>query len=92
MRCAVVVNGFICADAACTKLPVQVLSMTSSDTCTATEFVILTDSEFQQNTASPFRLSVADGATLSALIVSVWVSAWVFKALVRVLYDPQSET
>jgi hypothetical protein len=37
------------------------------------------------HTVSPFVLSVADGATLSMLIVGVWVSAWAFKSMMRVV-------
>lgn len=34
-------------------------------------------------TTSPFVLSVADGAVLSALIISVWVSAMVFRSFIK---------
>lgn len=37
--------------------------------------------------SSPFSMSVQDGAALSMLIISVWVSAAIFKWLARVVSD-----
>lgn len=42
-------------------------------------------------TASPFVLSVADGAALSMLIIGVWVAAFALKSLMRVVNPPDAE-
>lgn len=66
---------------------------TQAATCTGSEFVLLTQSELDTYTASPFRMSVADGAVLSGLIIAVWVAAFIARALVRSLFsDASSET
>lgn len=36
----------------------------------------------------PFSMSVQDGALLSGLIVSVWVSALVFRYFIRMVRNP----
>lgn len=64
-----------------------VLAATGDVTCTGSQFVLLTQSELDAYTASPFRLSVADGAVVSGLIVAVWVSAFYWRAMVRALFS-----
>lgn len=58
---------------------------TTATSCTGSEFVLLTQSELDLYTASPFRLSVADGAAVSGLIIAVWVAALYWRSLVRAL-------
>ncbi len=62
------------------------MTATSDSSCTGSEFVILTQSELDFYTASPFRLSVADGLVLSSAILGVWVAALVARYLVRVIW------
>lgn len=64
-----------------------VLTATSDETCTGSQFVLLTQSELDLYTASPFRLSVADGAAVSGLIIAVWVAAHYWRALTRALFS-----
>jgi len=66
------------------------LTATADESCTGSQFVLLTQSELDFYTASPFRMSVADGAVLSGLIVGVWVAAFICRALVRSLFNDGS--
>lgn len=59
---------------------------TAATSCTGSEFVLVTQGELDFYTASPFRLSVGDGAALSGLILGVWVSGLVVRYLVRVIF------
>lgn len=43
-------------------------------------------------TNSPFAMSVTDGATLSGLIIGVWVAAFVIRAAIRALGDHSDAT
>jgi hypothetical protein len=61
------------------------LTATEDTSCTGSQFVLLTQSELDLYTASPFRLSVADGAVLSFLIIGVWVTALAFRSMVKVV-------
>lgn len=67
------------------------LSATSATTCSGTEYVLLTQGELDLRTASPFVMSLADGAALSGAIVSVWVSALIVRALARVLFERETD-
>jgi hypothetical protein len=64
---------------------------TSDTACTGSQYVIVTQAELDLMTASPFRLSVADGAILSSLIVSVWVTGAIARWLVDVIRDRGQE-
>lgn len=61
------------------------LVATEDTSCTGSQFVLLTQSELDVYMASPFRMSVGDGVALSALILSVWVSALIARNLIRVV-------
>jgi hypothetical protein len=62
------------------------MTATGASSCTGSEFVLLTQSELDFYTASPFRMSVADGAALSGLIVGVWVTALICRYWARVVF------
>lgn len=67
------------------------LTATEDTACTGSQFVLLTQSELDTYTASPFRMSVEDGATLSGLIISVWVSALIGRWLIRVIWSDANQ-
>jgi hypothetical protein len=54
-------------------------------TCTASQYVVMTDAEFALHTASPFRLTVAEGGAVAGGILLLWAAAWGVRALARVL-------
>lgn len=54
-------------------------------TCTTSQYVVMTDAEFAQHTASPFRLTVAEGGAVAGGILLLWASAWGVRAVMRVL-------
>jgi hypothetical protein len=68
------------------------LMATADTSCTGSQFVLLTQSELDFYTVSPFRLSVADGAAVSGLIIAVWVAAFYWRALVRALFSDADST
>ncbi len=59
--------------------------------CTAAQYVVMTDAEFQQATASPFRLTLAEGGAISGAILLVWASGWAFRQLQRAMRTPEPE-
>lgn len=71
---------------------VAVAYMSPSGVCAEGEVLVYTAQEVDQNTASPFRLSVADGAVVSGLIIAVWVAAFIWRALIRVLSSDADST
>lgn len=54
-------------------------------TCTASQYVVMTDAEFSTLTASPFRLTLAEGGAISTAILLVWAAAWGIKTIAVVL-------
>lgn len=75
-----------------TVAPDGVLVASTAETCTGSEFVLLTQSELDLYTASPFRLSVSDGAALSGAILAVWVAAFYWRALIRAVFGDSGES
>jgi hypothetical protein len=67
------------------------LTATADTSCTGSQFVLLTQSELDFYTVSPFRMSVADGAALSGAIIGVWVSAAIVRWLARVLFPSDAD-
>lgn len=59
--------------------------------CAAAQYVVMTDAEFQRATASPFRLTLAEGGAISGAILLVWASGWAFAQLQRALRTPEPE-
>lgn len=61
--------------------------------CYDTQLVLVTQVEWQQNTASPFRMSLSDGAAVGAAILLVWAAAYGIKAAGRALSsgDPEHD-
>ena len=88
--CGAAVVGGLC-DA---PMVVQRQSITSS-TANATgglqsQFASLIGCELQSE--SPFVMSVADGATLSFLIVGVWAVAFYWRSLVKAVWSSDAES
>lgn len=53
--------------------------------CTTAQYVVMTDAEFDLHTASPFRLTVAEGGAVAGGILLLWGAAWGIRAIARVL-------
>jgi len=62
--------------------PLQVYAAASAP-CSG--YVVLTPAEYAHVAANPFNLSIADGASVAGAVASVWLIAWVSRALVRAL-------
>lgn len=72
---------------------VRVLVPVDGSTCTG--LVVLTPAEFAHMANNPFNLSLEDGAMVAAAVASVWLLAWVSRAMVLALGsdgDSRSET
>lgn len=54
-------------------------------TCLPSQYVVMTQSEFDLHTASPFRLTVAEGGAVAGGILLLWGAAWGIRAIARVL-------
>ena len=67
------------------------LTATEDTSCTGSQFVLLTQSELDFYTVSPFRMSVADGAALSSAIVAVWAAAFIVRVMARALFDKDTD-
>lgn len=53
--------------------------------CTGSQYVVVTQAEFDAATVSPFRLSLDEAGAISAAILGVWAIGWAIRTLVRVL-------
>ena len=51
--------------------------------CPASSFVMLTQAEYSEVAASPFRLSLAEGAQIGAAIMAVWAVGFGVRAVIR---------
>jgi hypothetical protein len=60
-----------------------------ADPCTG--FVLLTPAEYSAMAANPFVLSAEDGAAVAMAVVGVWVVAFAFRALFRVIRGSEEE-
>ncbi|WP_239024407.1 phage coat protein [Ramlibacter humi] len=61
----------------------------------STPYVVLRPAEVDalaSSSASPFRLTLAEGSAVSVAILGVWATAWAFKALSRALKAGDPET
>jgi hypothetical protein len=60
-------------------------------TCTAAQYVVLTNQEFQRSVSSPFHLTLAEGGAISGAILLVWAAGWGIRQLTRALRTPEPE-
>lgn len=68
---------------------VRVLVPVDGEACTG--LVVLTPAEYAHVASNPFNLSYEDGAMVAGAVASVWLLAWVFRALVRALGSDGAE-
>lgn len=95
MRCATSINFWAFDNSAGSSLvEVEGIALGSEGVaCTGSQYVVMTQAEFDQATVSPFRLSVADASLLSGAVLLIWALAWGFRMAIRVVReaDPASE-
>lgn len=70
---------------------INVVALTSNTTCPTGEMQLTTANEFDLATASPWNLSIAEGALIAGSILAVWALGYAFKSLKRVLGDNSPE-
>jgi hypothetical protein len=100
MQCATVQTIVTCGNTGgnnCTgKQQVNVLAMTTSNSCSDQQLSVLTGSEVralqtQSSQNSPFALSLSEGSIIGASIILVWATAWGIKAMVRTIGSGEPE-
>lgn len=64
---------------------------TPNNPCLSTELAIMTQGELGQSTASPFHLTVAEGAIIAASILGVWAIGYSIKSIKRAIGDHSPE-
>jgi hypothetical protein len=89
MRCATPVQFWAFSSASgSTRLSVPGLSVGAEGaTCTGSQYIVLSQTEFDQFTVSPFRLSLDEASAISGAILLCWAAGWGVRMIVRVLRD-----
>lgn len=92
MRCASPVTFWAYTTATgSTRVQVEGLTVTEEGaTCTGSQYVVVTQTEFDAATVSPFRLDLDQAAAISGAILAVWAAGWAIRTLVRVLRHTDS--
>ena len=87
MRCATPVNLITFeSTSGGARVTTQVLSVGSErPSCPAGQYVVLTRSEFDTATASPFVMSLAEGGAIASAVILVWAFAFGIRALIQLL-------
>lgn len=55
--------------------------------CGGSEYVVVTQAEFDQATVSPFRLSPDEAASIASAVLLLWGIAWGIRMVVRVIRE-----
>lgn len=87
MRCASPVTfwGFTTSTGS-TRVQVQGLTTGAEGaTCTGSQYVVLTQAEFDNATVSPFRLSLDEASGISGGILLLWAVGWGIRTVIRTL-------
>ena len=91
MRCASVTTVYAFTGTGTTRGTYQSLTVgTEGASCAVGQYVVLTQAEFDNYTASPFRLTTAEGGQISGAILSLWALAWGFRQLMRLINSPSA--
>ena len=56
-------------------------------TCTAAQYVVMKQDEYNQYLVSPFQLSLAEAGAFSSAVLALWAVGYGFRMLIRVLRD-----
>lgn len=93
MWCADVLDGYLPLDSSSSSYvggKFLVLSELEGE-CGASQLVVFTQQDFTEYLASPFKMSVSDGASISGAILLVWAAAWGVRVLIRTLNSTDTE-
>ena len=87
MRCASAVPVYVFPTSTTSvRTQVTMLSVNAETTnCPANSLVVMTQGELDQWTASPFRLTLAEGGAVSGAILLVWAVGFGIRAVLRTL-------
>jgi hypothetical protein len=87
MRCATPVNLVTFAGTSGdARVTTQVLSVgPEGAVCATGQYVVLSRSEFDNATASPFVMSLAEGGAIASAVILVWAFAFGIRALIQLL-------
>lgn len=87
MRCGTVSTFYaFTSSTGTTRKVVNALDLSAEGaTCTSSQYVVMKSQEFDTFTASPFRLTVAQGGAISGAILLLWAAAWGIRQMVGVI-------
>lgn len=87
MRCGTVSTFYaFTTSTGTTRKVVNALDLSAEGaSCTGSQYVVMSSQEFATLTASPFRLTVAEGGAIAGGILLLWAAAWGVRAVARVL-------
>lgn len=87
MRCGTVSTFYAFTDATgTTRKVVNALDLSAEGaTCTGSQYVVVNQTEFDTLTASPFRLTIAEGGAIAGAILLAWAAGWGVRTLIGVL-------
>ena len=60
--------------------------------CTAAQYVVLPQAEYENAVASPFRLTLAEGGAVGSAVLLLWAVAFGIRWAVRALHTPDPLT
>lgn len=94
MRCATVTTIYAFTGTGTTRgtytgLTVGAEGVTS---CTAAQYVVLAQAEYENAIASPFRLTIAEGGAVGSAILLLWAAAFGIRWAVRAMHTPDPLT
>ncbi len=92
MLCVTNTVSYVCSNATgttCIKKTVNLPVISAVTPCTATQLVLLNQSEYAA-TLSPFNLTLAEGGAISGAVITVWVIGWAVRAAIRTIKDSAS--
>jgi hypothetical protein len=89
MRCATVNTYFLnTASTGSARTSVQLLTVGPEvSICPTSQLILVNQLEFDNLTASPFRLSLAEAGLIATAILGLWAIAWSIKMIGRVIND-----
>ena len=67
----------------CAVINGSTIQVLNTAPCAVNELVLVTAAEYATANASPFILTIAEGASISGAIALVWAVAWGYKQLMK---------
>ena len=90
MRCASVTTIYAFTGTGTTRGTYTGLTVGAegATSCTAAQYVVLRQAEYEEAIASPFRLTIAEGGAIGGAVLLLWALAFGIRWAVRSMYTP----